>query len=197
MALDFEGMAKEAAGNWQKFESFGWHDSPEDGEDWTVVHTANRDSTLLEQSNAEAFRKAFDPFDIDTVRAQHFGHWACGWIDGFAVKVHLPDGSLTPAFKVLCELNAALESYPLLDESDYSEKEYEAGIENITSILGMLGQRADDLPDWSGNSSVAREVFSWLFDNDPSEAEPRDDQGAYPSEASILRALNALGYSTT
>jgi len=193
--IDYQELAKEAAGNWQSFDSFGWHDSPEDGEDWTILHTDTRDSTLLEQSNASAFKKALEPFSEDTVKAQRFNHWACGWIDGFAVKVHNPDRSLTDAFKVVCDLQAALESYPLLDESDYSAREYEASVENITSILGTLGQNADELPDWSNNESVASGVYRWLGEHEPSEAESCDDQGAYPSEASVFRALKALGYN--
>ena len=29
--IDLETGAREARGNWQKFDSFGWHDRPEDG----------------------------------------------------------------------------------------------------------------------------------------------------------------------
>lgn len=40
--------AHEAAGNWQKFESFAWHrsydDSIPDPENWCIVYTNNRDS---------------------------------------------------------------------------------------------------------------------------------------------------------
>ncbi|RKX66591.1 MAG: hypothetical protein DRP42_02875, partial [Tenericutes bacterium] len=38
------------------------------------------------------------------------------------------------------------------------------------------------------------DVFSWLWDNDQTELENNDDQGAYPSEDSCKIALYALGY---
>jgi hypothetical protein len=191
-------MAKEAVGNWLKFGDFGWNDQPEDANDWMIHHTRNRDSSLIAQSNHAAIEKALAQFDESTVRAQHFGHWACGWVDGFAIKVHSADGTLTDAFKVWCEIERALADYPLLDDSDYSEREYNAGIENITSILDSMGRRADcdTLPDWSGNSDVACKVLGWLFDNEQAETESTDDNGAYPSEESIKRALEALGFPT-
>ena len=178
--IDFESMAKEAAGNWQKFESFGWHDAPEDGENWTVVYTHNRDSDLLAESNASAIEATMKEFDEETVIPQRHGHWACGWVEGYAIKVRGTDGTITPAFKAWCELEAALESYPVLDDENYSKREYEASIENIRDIGRCSG---DD----------AAKVYMWLWDNEQRETDPVDGGGAYPSEASVKRALSALG----
>ena len=78
--MELENAAREARGNWQEFDSFGWHDTPEGAEDWAIVYTHNRDSELLDQSNAAEIDKALAPFmeeeDAD-VRAEHHGHWAC------------------------------------------------------------------------------------------------------------------------
>lgn len=122
MPLDYEGLAKEAAGNWHHFESFGWHDEPEDGEKWTIVYTHNRDSDVLTQSNAAAIKKTMDEYDESTVIEQHHGHWAVGWVDGYAIKVY-DKGEITKAFKAWCDLAAAIESYPVLDEEDFSQRE--------------------------------------------------------------------------
>ena len=133
--LDLETAAREARGNWQRFDSFGWHDRPEDCEEWAIVYTHNRDSGLLDQSNADAIDKALAPFaegDNPDVRAEHHGHWACGWIDGYAIRVYR-NGQITEAFRAFHELAARLADYPVLDEEDFSRREYEATLENLRS----------------------------------------------------------------
>ena len=127
MLLDYESEAKQAAGNWQKFESFGWHDRPDDCEQWTIVYTCNRDSGLVEQSNAAVIEKVMAPYvRRGWVTEEHHGHWGVGWVDGYAIRVYRPDGRVSRAFKVWANLQAAIESYPLLDEDDHSEREHEA-----------------------------------------------------------------------
>jgi len=51
---DIEAAAKEAAGNHRKFDCFAWHERPDDDENWCIVYVSNRDSGLLDQSNADA-----------------------------------------------------------------------------------------------------------------------------------------------
>lgn len=196
MRWDVEELAKKAAGNWQKFDSFAWHrkydlESPED---WTVVYTHNRDSGLLDQSNAEATAKEMEKFidgdDPDVVSESH-SHWAVGWVDGYSIRVY-KNGKITDAFKRYCEIQEALADYPVLDEEDYSRREYEATCENIKSEGERVARRHDiELPegdDWVG------EVFSWFWDHNQRAVENRDDQGGYPSEEELLEAFSALKY---
>ena len=114
-------------------------------------------------------------------------HWAVGWIDGYAIRV-FRDGQITDAFKAYHELSAQLADYPILDEEDYSNREYEATLENIADAAWRL--KGDyDLPDgWES------QVFSWLWDHEQRELENRDDQGGYPSEEALQRAFEALGF---
>lgn len=206
--MNLDELAKEAAGNWRKFGSFAWHDKPEDPQDWCIVYTHNRDSRLLEESNADMIAKELEPFmegDDPDVIAEHHGHWACGWVDGYAIRVyrytHIPgdgfaDGGcaytmeecreITPAFKRWCELQEALSDYPVLDEEDYSRREYDATLENISSEGGCLVP-ANGPEDW------VSQVFSWLWDNNQRAVENRDDQGGYPSREEIKEALLDLG----
>lgn len=185
---DVETAAHDMAGNHRKFESFAWWERPADDENWTVVYTSNRDSGLLDQSNAAEIEKALEPFiDGGDVIPQSHSHWGVGWVDGFVIRVFNQDGTITPAFRVWCELQESLSDYPLLNEEDYSEREYEATIENITS--GGRRFVKDDAPDeW------ADEVYTWLSDNHQREVENRDDQGGYPSDEYLKRALLALGW---
>lgn len=184
-----EAAAKALANNHSTFESFGWHDSPADCHRWAIVYTNNRDSGILDESNAAQISAAMEPFiNRGTVRAEHHDHWACGWIDGFAIKVYAgkTGEKITKAFRTYCELRAQLEDYPVLDEEDFSRREYESAIESITQVGGRF--RADDAPeDW------AEQVFSWLWENNQGELENRDGTGAYPSDDAVKTALNSLG----
>ena len=190
--LDLESAAKEAAGNWQHFDSFWWHHSNEieDADQFCIVYTNHRDSGLLDESNAEAISEAMQPFldqEPCDVMEEHHNHWAVGWVDGYAIRVYR-DGEVTDAFRTYHELSCRLADYPILNEEDYSSREYEATISNITDAAWRV-KRDYDLPeDWE------REVFSWLWDHDQREIENTDDRGGYPSEDALRRAFDGLSY---
>ena len=76
----------------------------------------------------------------------------------------------------------------MLDESDYSEREYEATLENIADAAWRL-KHEYDLPD--GWESA---VFSWCWEHNQRAVENRDDQGGWPSENDLKEAFEALGY---
>jgi hypothetical protein len=186
-----EEYAKKAAGNWKKFESFAWRgaDRVESPEDWALVYTSSRDSGLLEKSNAAAIEKMLKPFsegDDPDVRFQGASHWGVGHVDGFAIRVYR-DGEITDAFRELAEANAALENCPVLDESDYSEREYDATLRNISSA-GWKFLKKGVPEDWAGS------VFSWFWDHDQEAVENRDDSGGYPSDDKLKEAMLAFGW---
>ncbi len=191
--LDIEEAAKKAAGNWQRFDSFIWFRDQEleDADQWAVIYTSNRDSGLLDQSNAAFIEKALESFtegnDPDVVAEQH-SHWAVGHVNGYSIRVYDGDGNITEAFRTYFELLEQKEAYPVLDESDYSQREFDSTHENIESAAWRL-KREFDLPeDWVG------QVYSWLSDNDSSELENKDDTGGYPSEESLRAAFEALSF---
>ena len=190
--LDLEDAAKEAAGNWTRFECFAWSRSKEldSPDDWYITYSHHRDSGLLDQSNAAAMEEALEPYtegDDPDVVPEHHSHWACGWIDGFSIRV-FRDGQITDAFRRYHELAQRLDEYPLLDEEDYSRREYDATLENIGNAAYRIADDYELPEDW------AEEVYSWLSDNDPAAVENTDDQGGYPSEDQLRAAFEALGY---
>ena len=190
--LDLEVAAEAAAGNWQEFDSFCWHraNDIDDPENWAIVYTHHRDSGLLDQSNAAVIQKSLEPFtdtDDPDVISEHHGHWAVGWIDGYAIRV-FKDGQITKAFKTYHELVRALAEYPVLDEQDYSQRELEATLENITDAARLLDVDYDLPESWEA------EVFSWLWDHNQGAVENRDDQGGYPRDTDLEDAFVALGY---
>ena len=193
--MTLEEAAKQAAGNWQRFGCFVWFRDRylEDADKWAVVYTHNRDSGLLDQSNAAAIKKAMEPFaegdDPDVVFESH-SHWAVGHVDGFSVRV-FKNGEVTEAFCKYHELAERLANYPILDEEDYSERELEATLENISDAAWRLKNDFELPDDW------VSEVYGWLSENLSGEIENRDDQGGYPSEAALLEAFDALGVKQT
>lgn len=193
--LELDDAAKQAAGNWQSFNCFVWFRDRElnDADQWAVIYTSNRDSGLLDQSNAAVIEKAMQPFtegdEPDVVLESH-SHWAVGHVDGFSVRV-FKDGDITKAFKTYHELACQLEDYPILDESDYSEREYEATLDNIKDAAWRLKNDFDLPEDWQ------YQVYRWLSDNRCGEIENTDDQGGYPSDEALKEAFDALGFEAS
>ncbi len=191
--LDLEEAATKAAGNWQSFNSFVWFRDREleDAENWAIIYTHNRDSGLLAQSNASVIAKAMEPFaegnDPDVVFEAH-SHWAVGHVDGFSLRVLDAHGAITEAFQRYHELAQAMDEYPILDESDYSERELTATLKNIADDAWRLKGQFDLPEGWES------EVYSWLSDHRSGEIENVDDQGGYPSEEALKASFMALGY---
>jgi hypothetical protein len=187
---DVEGAAKELAGNWRSFDSFAWSRGyyVEDADQWAIWYTSHRDAGLLAQSNEAAINTRLEPFteggDPDLVFETH-SHWAVGHVDGFSIRVYRQDGTITEAFREFCSIKEQLEDYPVLDEADYSNREYEATLENYRTEMW----RYKNLPEgWEG------EVFSWFSDNGKERyIENRDDQGGYAPQEKIIEALQDLG----
>ena len=192
-------LATTLRGNYQKFDCFAWSrecDLP-DPDNWLIQYTCNRDSGLLEQSNARVIANILAAhFEGEDISVESHGHWACGWVEGYAIRVHRldwngvdqeKDAKYTSAFLAWYEIENRLSSYPILDEDDYSSREYNACLDNIETEGRDLIKSEFNCQDW------ASEVYQWLSDNDSSEIENRDDQGAYPSEEAIALALHDLG----
>lgn len=110
-----------------------------DFSDYFTGFSQTRDSCVLEQSN---FAVALDRLggESKTVVVAHFGHWACGWVE--QIMVHKSD---TKALEILSELKQSYDSYPVLDDSDHSERENEyysncadSEKESVASVLVQL-----------------------------------------------------------
>ena len=88
--------------------------------DWLMFIGRTRDSGLLENSNFDAALKALEAIDSDGVAVESASHWACGWVENILI-----DPSKPALVQEAEEMEAALADYPVLDESDYSERERE------------------------------------------------------------------------
>ena len=186
--MELEAAAQAAAGNWRKFDSFAWHRQPDDADKWAIFYTHHRDSGILDQSNAAAIEAALTPFTEtgDVVFESHF-HWSVGHIDGASIRVYRR-GRITKAFKAYYALAERMAQYPILNESDYCSREYEATIENLPSAAWRLKNEYELPEGWK------EAVFDWFATTDCTAIESRDDQGGYPSEEQLRKAFEALGY---
>lgn len=190
--MNLKEAANKAAGNWCRFESFAWFraDELENPEDWAIIYTHNRDSGLLDQSNAAAIEKTMEKFtegDNPDVVFESHNHWAVGHVDGFSVRV-FKNGQITEAFRAYHQLASAMADYPILDESDYSERETEATYENLPNAAWQLKDDYELPEDWESN------VYRWFCDNNCAAIENVDDQGGWPNEDELRVAFGALGY---
>src|SRR5690606_29707826 len=79
----------------------------------------HRDSDALTRSNFRCMLRALGG-ESETVRVIREGHWAVGWIEWIAI--HESDAR---ALEIADGIAAALEDYPVVDESDWSELEME------------------------------------------------------------------------
>lgn len=85
-----------------------------------VIQT--RDSGPLDQSNFACFLAAVGG-ESETVEVHRFGHWGPGWYEIIIID---PE---SPAVREAEECEGALSDYPVLDDTDYSEREYNAAAE--------------------------------------------------------------------
>jgi hypothetical protein len=190
--MTMEEAASMAAGNWKAFTCFAWdraHDL-DYPDQWAIIYTHNRDSGLLDVSNADAITKAMEPFtegdDLDVVMERH-SHWAVGHVDGASIRVYR-DGEITDAFRTYYGLSERLADYPILNESDYSEREYDATLENFNDAAWRLKSEYELPQGWKGD------VYDWLSDNRSSAVENLDDRGGCPEEDDLRAAFEALNY---
>jgi hypothetical protein len=123
-----------------------------DRQDWLVCPCGqNRDSEPLDQSNFHAAQAILTAANVEH-EVHSFGHWACGWVE--IVLVH-PDGAET-----LAGIVSRLADYPVLDESDLSDRETEA--EYADWEAWGARQFASNLQD---EFELAHSTYHWLRDH--------------------------------
>lgn len=144
--FDAQDAARAAVGNWKAWESYAWHARPEDADVWAQWIIRHRDADCLMESNAAAIREALAPWCTDhtaegwenysgpdgddgspDVSIEEASHWAVGWVESVCVRVYGADGAVTPAFRAVHELAQRLYNYPVLDEEDFSSREWAEG----------------------------------------------------------------------
>lgn len=160
---------------------------------WSMGPTIqHRDSPILDKSNAASMVKTLeaDPTLADDWYISESSHWAVGWVEQLSFKVVDTDEKPSRVARIIKGMMDALEEYPVLDESSFSEMEHEATLENIKNHTSSMLK--DGVPDdWDS------QMFSWFWDNDQEAVEPSDGGGGYPSDEQFEKAARALGFWDT
>jgi hypothetical protein len=152
-----------------------------------------RDSSLLEQSNADALEKHLTENHSELASdwlITECRHWAVGEVDHLSFRAVEADGRTpTKIFELIQAWNARLAEYGCADEEDYSRREYEATVENIRDA-GRRYLKDQGVPeDW------AEQCFTWFWAHDQQAIERgEEDRGGYPSDAELEKCLRALGW---
>jgi hypothetical protein len=93
-----------------------------DFSDFVVVVGRSRDSDLYAESNFEVALERLGGEDEESgVLVARSGHWAVGWVE--CLLVHT---KATAKLKIAYEIKESLDRYPVLDDSDLSEREWKA-----------------------------------------------------------------------
>jgi len=111
---------------------------------WVAPVSHTRDSGPLDESNFAAALAALGG-ESDTVQVHRFGHWGPGWFE-----IVLIDPADLERVKVAGELEAALSDYPVLDDDDFSAREWEAAEEywsacSMRERVGYLRERGESV----------------------------------------------------
>ena len=121
---------------WTRPDSFlamdsGWQYSPE----CFVFLGRHRDSDIITESN---FNVALERLggESDTVKVVRESHWAVGWVEWIAI--HESDNE---ALELARDMVDSLNDYPILNESDFSGREWDAAHEYWESL--DLSERVD------------------------------------------------------
>ena len=102
-----------------------------DRQNWLVAPVGrSRDSDILEDSNFRACLALLGG-ESDCVEVHRFGHWGPGWfeiiiIDPLPIVSDRSDGQSDAIVRELESIQDRLDDYPVLDDDDLSQREYDA-----------------------------------------------------------------------
>lgn len=159
--------------------------SDAEADQWIMLEGVEKQGTsYIDESNMNAIMEELgsgaDPQDVQRASGGEV-----------AVRVFAADGSLTAAGKIMQDVIAALSNYPVLDDQDVSQREYDATLENFESE--GYGVVSDNAPaDWP------KQVFGWLWDNAQDQvwgSDPDADGGYWASRELIQQAARELGFA--
>lgn len=140
---------------------------------WFCGPAVNRDSDTLDRSNWEVSKDLLPEVE-GLVEIRSVNHWACGWFEQIMVKA-APEN--IEAIKTLYDIKCALEQYPVLDESHFSELEHseysdyaEQTKQEVADSLLFLAGLDDGSIHWTKDSTELSPELKALREGLESEA---------------------------
>lgn len=115
---------------------------------WYVFLGRNRDSDMLTESNFDAALAKLGG-ESDTVRVIRESHWAVGWVEW--IGIHQDDAR---ALRLADDMEESLSDYPVLDDYDLSEREFNAALDYWDGWTGDASKpdiqhRIRTIADWN------------------------------------------------
>lgn len=132
-------VAAENVGNWRKFANCIQWDEKDPKTQYLVYFDTGNQADHLEDSNRMVIERELRETDPDNVEFIKDSHWAVGWLNGAIITAIDENGEETAAWLKLIELAGALSDYPILDENDFSEREYNQLMDDIQTELDRNG----------------------------------------------------------
>lgn len=129
-----------------------------------VCLSRTRDSDALENSNFETALKMLGG-ESDTVYTLSFNHWAVGWLEHIFI-----DPTDIDAVRIGTEIQESLQDYPVLDEEDFSRREWEEWEESYN-----FNCRSDLI---NRIESLEQDAETFFFLDEEGNIELDDDQEA-------------------
>lgn len=144
-----------------------------------IMSSRHRDSDNLQNSNFDYMVKQLTKLigeeddeisrgefsGISNWHIESFNHWLVGWVEYIVVKVYNSDNETTEAFNLMHDFNRAIEDYPVLDEEDYSEREYNDLINYLKFEIASI-DRCSEVglvnPNEDSHEAIASKVCSEL-----------------------------------
>ena len=136
---DVEWYAKKALEQPEYFIYYGDLDE----EVWGRMFSIHRDSDLIDESNWSVICEEMKPFEHDWT-TESYNHWAVGWVEVGRVRVYDKQRNYTVGFLHCVEIAEQLSEYPLLDEEDFSRREFEEAWEQVENNLTYFTNRFED-----------------------------------------------------
>jgi len=129
-----------------------------------LLMSRKRDSDILEESNWKVAIDMLGGEDGENVCIYRFHHWACGWIESLCVKKG------TKAFEIAENIESELADYPVLDEENYIEMEWDTAYDYWQEIsiaervrlcqhhsISIFAARRNELPETPTGELCTRE----------------------------------------
>jgi hypothetical protein len=91
---------------------------------WGFAYSHNRDSDLLQESNWTAINKELTRRNSRSIEIMYCRHDLCGWVEYLMINTNHKKAM----YRLFCLLKQ-LEDYPVLDEEDWGNREYEQAME--------------------------------------------------------------------
>lgn len=122
-----------------------------------VYSWADRGDDLVAESNFHVMLEELQGIDSDNVYDTSESHWLVGSLRVIYVRVYGPPAEfMSPdpvtlysnAFRAAVDMAHAMADYPLLDDSDFSQRESEAWMATVTDALDSAARKHNDTPEF-------------------------------------------------